>query len=536
MWMAFGVLMSLISAIAGVTLMAVAGWFVTTMSIAGAGAIAAQYSGAVVIIRLSAFIRTIGRYAERLVTHEATFRLIARLRVWFYGRLDRLPHTRLMSYRSGDMMSRLRSDIDCLDKFYIGFFIPVITALLLGVMLCVALAFYSTLMAALLGAVMLVGIILIPLMLLRFTSGLQPVIEGNMTHLQTELATSLQGMGELLIYDLTGQQRAHMLRISRDMCNAKLRLSHMQLAAQHMISFLGHVTMLAFLIIAVKLVMAGSMTPPAVALLVFFTLALFEALAPLPEAFTSLGKINIAAARIFDIADHDGEHEHEHAAAPISDFDIIEFEDVRFAYDEAPVLDGVSFTINKAQHLAITGPTGSGKSTLVELLLGHIRPNAGRISIDGKDASTLCQEQLAGLFAVVPQRPHIFAATIRQNLLIANKNADMLAMREVCEQVGLLDFIDLQPDGFDTYVGENGMSLSGGQIKRLAVARALLKDSPALLLDEPTEGLDYTGAKALLKSIDRLAADKSIIVITHNPSHLREMSDITLHKLGHISG
>jgi ATP-binding cassette subfamily C protein CydC len=209
----------------------------------------------------------------------------------------------------------------------------------------------------------------------------------------------------------------------------------------------------------------------------------------------------------------------EPAALP-SDYGI-EFKDISFAYDPTrPVLQNFSFHIRCGERLALAGPSGCGKSSIAELLL-RFRPYQGEISIGGTEMNSLASDELRTLIAAVPQRPHLFNSTLRDNLLLANPDASEPQLQQAMDDSCLTDWVDTLPEGLETRVGEGGNAVSGGEARRIALARALLKDTPILILDEPTEGLDLdTEQKVVARLMARLAG-KTVLIITHRPACLK---------------
>jgi ATP-binding cassette, subfamily C, bacterial CydC len=281
----------------------------------------------------------------------------------------------------------------------------------------------------------------------------------------------------------------------------------------------------------------GEMPPAQLAMLALFALASFEAVAPLPSAFLGLGETLAAAKRVFDLADSEPAVWDPASPAPLPDDTTIEVADASFTYahGRAEALHCVSFSLPPGGKLALIGPSGSGKSTLLQLLLKFRAPDGGRITFGGQPLDDLSGEALRGRIAVATQQSHLFNTTIRENLLLASPGADQTALEQVCRLTLLHDFIEAQPEGYDTLVGETGIRLSGGQARRLTLARALLKDAPVLILDEPTEGLDPHTERALMRNILQWAEGRSLLLITHRLQGLEAMDEILIMREGQIA-
>jgi ATP-binding cassette subfamily C protein CydC len=266
----------------------------------------------------------------------------------------------------------------------------------------------------------------------------------------------------------------------------------------------------------------GTLSAPVLVMMVLATMALFEASAPLPLAYQYLGRTRAAAARILQIARQKPAIRDPGQPAPPPAGNSLGFEGVTFGYDPArPVLRGLSLTIADGEKVALLGPSGVGKSTLISLALRLEDPQAGQVRLGGTDIATLDREILWDRMAYMSQRSQIFAGTIRDNLYLGNPTAEDAALYDALAAANLDRFVDELPDGLDTWVGENGVSISGGQARRLALARVILKDSPVLLLDEPTEGLDDATRTDLFDRLMPVAAGRTVLMITHQRRGLK---------------
>ncbi len=523
-WMLLGVLLSLATLLANVGLMAVSGWFITSMALAGAAGVSMNYFTPAAIIRASAIVRTGGRYAERLVTHEATLRLLARLRSWFYERLEPLAPAAIQQHHSGDLLSRLRADIDTLDNLYLRLLVPALTALLATLILTLFLASYDARLAQVLLSLLLCAGLVVPLVAqgLGKRPGEQKV--ALMAQQRRLLIDSTQGLGEMLVYGATPTHLQRVSDNSRALATAQARLAGINGLSQAALLFFPHLTLWIILWLAIPMVEAGALAKADLAMLALFSLAAFEAVMPLPAAFQAYGETLAAARRLFEIVDIEPPVRPPTTPAPLpSRFDL-HLERLTFSYPggERPALRDIELEIPHGSRVTIRGPSGSGKSSLTQLLLRFYAPQTGMIRFGGIPLPEWDIEQLRRHLAVVAQRPHLFSGTIRDNLLLARPDADPEALQKACQSAQIHSFIEALPDGYDTWIGETGATLSGGEGKRLAIARALLKDSPVLVLDEPTEGLDPTTATELLNAIDREMNNKTIILISHQMHHRRD--------------
>jgi ATP-binding cassette subfamily C protein CydC len=281
----------------------------------------------------------------------------------------------------------------------------------------------------------------------------------------------------------------------------------------------------------------GELPPVQLAMLALFTLASFEAVAPLPQAFQSLDAILTAARRIRCIAEQTPLLQEPQQATSLSRHPSIHLQGVSLRYPAQTMeaLHEIDLALPPGHRLALVGPSGSGKSSLLNLLLKFHPPSHGDILIDGQSLARISGESIRERISVVPQQSHLFNTTIRDNLLLAKPDASQDAIEQACRIAEIHDFIQSQPEGYATQVGETGVRLSGGQLRRVAIARAILKDAPILVLDEPTEGLDPQTAQRVLDNILAWLGDRSLLLITHRLQGLAEMHEILVLESGRIS-
>lgn len=536
-WLLAGVLLSLLTVLANVTLMAVSGWFIASMALAGIAGISINYFAPAAIIRACAITRTAGRYAERLLTHSATLRLLAGLRVWFYQNLEPLAPARLQDFRSGDLFSRIRADIDTLDNFYLKILVPTLVALLASLAFIVFLLQYSIALALLEAGLLLTAGVLLPWLIARLSADAGQQMVATRAQLRIAAIDGVQGMGELLVYGAADAHRSHLAALSKQLAAQQRRLSHTAGLSQAGLTLCANLAMLGAAVLSIPLIRIETLPPADLAMLALFTLASFEAVLPLPMAFQALGETLAAARRVFAIVDaRPAVTDPPQPAALTADNHLsVRNLDFRYQPDSAAVLQDLSLELPPGRKLAIIGSSGSGKSTLLQLLLRFHDPDCGSISLGGVALPDCSGDQLRERFALVSQHSHLFNTSIRNNLLLGDPHADEAALQQACHQADLDDFIDSLPEGYDTLVGEAGLKLSGGQARRLTIARALLKQAPILLLDEPGEGLDASTERRLMQRVfSGLAADTSLILVTHRLNGLQAMDEILLMSDGRI--
>lgn len=271
-----------------------------------------------------------------------------------------------------------------------------------------------------------------------------------------------------------------------------------------------------------------------IALFVFCALAAFEALAPVTGAFQHLGQVIASARRITQITEQQPEVTFSQQAPQSFSQVALNLDGVTFRYPQqsAPALKDISLQVAAGEHIAILGRTGCGKSTLLQLLTRAWDPANGQIQLNDQPLSDLSETTLRQAMSVVPQRVHLFSATLRDNLLLAAPQASDGKLIDILERVGLEKL--LEDSGLNSWLGEGGRQLSGGELRRLAIARALLHDAPLMLLDEPTEGLDATTESQILDLLNEVMRDKTVLMVTHRLRGLARFNQIIVMDNGQI--
>lgn len=536
-WILAGVLLSFAVTGASVGLMAVSAYLISKAALArDMTDLAVWITG----VRFFAVSRAALRYAERYVTHLATFRILTRLRVWFYSAVEPLAPAGLVQTRSGDLLTRIVADIETLENFYLRVVIPPLAAALVTLLACLLLGSFDVWLGiALLGFAVLTGVFL-PWATLRLSR--QPAADAIQARaeLNAALVDEIQGIADVLAFGQEGDWLARTQRLDRQLSRAQERLASARGLANGLGALFASLAGLTVLGLAIPLVSGGQIDGVFLALLPLTAIASFEAIQPLSQASQMLESSRSAARRIFELIDApglsgrrvDGERSIDAAGqprTPTADLTVlhdrglsIEVRDVRFRYapDEPWVLNGLSFSAPVGGRVAITGPNGSGKSSLVNLLLRFWDYEGGTIHIGGRDVRELAAEDVRALIGVVPQHTHLFNATVRDNLYLANPDASDADLVAACRQAELHDFIEALPQGYDTLIGENGLLLSGGERQRLAIARAILKGAPILILDEATSQLDAVTEQRLMQSLAPFMAGRTTLIISHRRAGL----------------
>lgn len=519
-WLLGGILLGVLVIAANTLLMALAGWFIASMAVAGVTGVTFNYFFPAAAIRALAILRTVGRYGERLVSHETALRMLADLRVWLFQRLEPLSPALLERYGGGDIAGRLRSDVDALENLYLRIVAPLVTgALTIGA----ALLFVAsrTLAAALVLAVaLLTAGVALPLMTGRLARkpGERAAELGG--ELRSMVAEGLQGAEELFLLGAAERQATEVDRLSADLVAAQEKLAGIAAVSQAGNVIAAGVGGAALLVTGAAAVSAATLAPPSLVMLLLFAAATFEAVGPMAAAFQLLPGTRQAIGRLLVLADAPLPVPEPAFPAGLPLTTEISLRGLAFAYrEDQPLFRAFDLDLAQGERVALVGPSGSGKSTLVEILL-RFRDYRGSVRVGGVEIRDLAADDLRRLISCLPQRPHLFNSTIRANILLGNPEADETDLEQAVADAGLAGWIAALPAGLETAVGEGGRDVSGGEGRRIALARALLKKTPILVLDEPTEGLDALTEQQVVARLALRTAGRTVLVITHRPACL----------------
>lgn len=525
----------------GIGLMAVSAYII---SLAALHPSVAALQVAIVGVRFFGLSRGIFRYVERYTSHQVTFHILARLRVWFYQALEPLAPARLFAFHSGDLANRLTGDIAALENFYVRGLEPPLTACLVAIMMVVYLQGFNPVIAWTLLGFLGAGGIGIPWVIGRLSQATGRQIVDARRDLNIALVDGLQGLPELLSFGQARRQHNRIVGLSRRLGLAQRRMAHffgVQIALSLLAANLG---MLVVLILAVPLVSAGRLPGFYLAVITLASLASFEAIQPLPLAAQYLESSLQSARRLFEIVDASPDVAAPPDPLPLPAEFNLEAHDLTFSYpapsDNIPVgekhwkLSLDQFSLPAGKRLGLVGPTGSGKTTLVNLLLRFWEYQNGSILLDGHELRQYDPDNLRGRIAVVAQPTHLFNATLRENILLGSPKASQALIEQAASQAQLDDFILSLPRGYDTWIGEGGLRLSAGERQRVAIARALLKNAPLLILDEPTANLDTVNERLVLEAIRVLMEGRTTLMITHRLVGMLWMDEILVLKNGSI--
>ncbi len=530
-----GVVLAIVTLLASIGLLTLSGWFLSASAVVGvAGIYSFNYMLPAAGVRGAAITRTAGRYFERLVSHDATFRVLSHLRVSTFSKLLPLSPAGLARFRQGDLLNRVVADVDTLDHLYLRVISPLVGALVVILVVTLGLGVLDVTLALTLGGIMLLTLLLLPPLFYRLGKSTGEKLTALRGQYRQQLTSWLQGQAELTIFGASQRYREQMENTELSWHDAQRRQSELTALAQALMLLISGFAVIAMLWLAAGGVGGNTQPGPLIALFVFCALAAFEALAPVTGAFQHLGQVIASARRITEITDCPPEVTFSAGETAMPAQVDLRLDAVSFTYPQQvqPALIRVSLEVTAGQRVAILGRTGCGKSTLLQLLTRAWDPQQGEILLNGQPLASLSEAALRATISVVPQRVHLFSATLRDNLLLASPAASDEALATVLTQVGLEKLLD--EGGLNSWLGEGGRQLSGGELRRLAIARALLHDAPLFLLDEPTEGLDATTESQILDLLGEVTKGKTVLMVTHRLRGLSQCDQIIVMDNGEI--
>ncbi|EPL8006429.1 heme ABC transporter ATP-binding protein/permease CydC [Klebsiella aerogenes] len=530
-----GVVLAIVTLLASIGLLTLSGWFLSASAVVGvAGIYSFNYMLPAAGVRGAAIIRTAGRYFERLVSHDATFRVLQHLRVATFSKLLPLSPAGLARFRQGELLNRIVADVDTLDHLYLRVISPLVGALVVILVVTIGLSVLDVTLALTLGGIMLATLLLLPPLFYRAGKPTGEQITQLRGQYRQQLTSWLQGQAELMLFNASDRYRKQMEKTEQRWQEAQRRQAELTALSQALMLLIGGIAVIAMLWMASDGVGGNNQPGALIALFVFCALAAFEALAPVTGAFQHLGQVIASARRITQITEQQPEVTFSQQAPQSICRVALTLDEVTFRYPQqsTPALNDISLQVAAGEHIAILGRTGCGKSTLLQLLTRAWDPASGQIQLNGQPLSDLSETTLRQAMSVVPQRVHLFSATLRDNLLLAAPQASDGELSDTLKRVGLDKL--LEDGGLNSWLGEGGRLLSGGELRRLAIARALLHNAPLMLLDEPTEGLDATTESQILDLLSEVMRDKTVLMVTHRLRGLARFNQIIVMDNGQI--
>ncbi|GAA2054098.1 hypothetical protein GCM10009839_72680 [Catenulispora yoronensis] len=487
--------------------------------------------------------RAVFRYAERLVAHDAAFRVLAGLRVRTYERLARQAPGR----RRGDLLSRFVADVDAVQDRYVRFLIPALSAVVVGVGATLALAAALPAAAVVTGCGLVASGVVIPVVASGVSRRADAAVAPGRGRLATEFHELLRGAPDLIAADAVQSRLARLQEADRALTDAERRSAAARALGAALAVLATGATVWAAAFVGLQAVHSKAMDGLLLAVVVLTPLAIFEATAGMPQALQFRCRARAAERRVREVLDApDAVTEPEHplplpVPVPVphtaggpqwAPAVVVEDLEVTWPGRAVPALQGLDLDLAPGRKVAVVGPSGSGKTTLVNALLRFVEPGGGRIVLAGVPTTALAADDVRRVIGLCAQDAHVFDSTLRENLRLARPDATDRDLEAALADARLAEWVRTLPDGLDTFVGEHGARLSGGQHRRLALARALLAGFPVLLLDEPTEHLDPPTADALLR--DLLALPQTVLLVTHRLAGLEDVDEIVVLDAGRV--
>jgi ATP-binding cassette subfamily C protein CydCD len=550
-WAALSVLTGCAAIVCGIGLMATSAYILSAAALQPS---IAELQVAIVGVRFFGIGRGIFRYLERNLSHEVTFRVLGRLRQSFYQALEPLAPACLQCQHSGDLLARIQNDIGALENFYVRVMAPLLVAVLVTLGVALWLGSFSLLLALALAAVWILAGVGLPWLI--HALGRQPGRElvQERARLSSALVDSLQGMADLAVFDLAGREASRFRTANQKLGAAQWRLTRLGAMQTAFGGALAHLGMWLVLLLAIPLVSSGQLAGVTLATLALAALASFEAVSPLPPAAQHLESSLQSARRLYEIVDARPEIREPDGPAPVPQQPVFRLKEVSFTYPQAagpsgashplkgsPALDQVSLHLAPARRVAVVGPSGAGKSTLAGLLLRFWEPQSGEIMVEegaemvgdhqalsSMPVSRCNSYELRSRVGLLSQQTYLFAASLRDNLRLARPKASQEEIEGAARRARLADWIETLPEGYDTWIGEQGLRLSAGERQRVAIARLLLQDAPLVILDEPTANLDARNEQAVLQDLLAAHSGRALLLITHRLVGLEDFDEIVV--------
>lgn len=531
-----GIVLAILTLLASIGLLTLSGWFLAGTSLAGfAGIYSFNYMLPAAGVRGAAIFRTAGRYFERLVSHDATFRVLSHLRVFTFKKILPLSPGGIARFRQGEVLNRLVADVETLDHLYIRVISPIIAAFVVIMTIMFGLGLIDARLANTLGGIMLTLLVVLPFVFYYAGKPIGRDLTDLRGQYRTLLTSMLQGQAELTIFGALPRFRQNLAQLEEKWLRRQAQQANLTGLSQSLMILASGLTATLILWLAAGGIESHYMPEALIALFTFCALAAFESLAPVTVAFQHLGQVMASATRISHLIQQKPDVTFPDKGGELLTQASLEINDVCFTYPEQPlqVLNHVNLNIESGQHVALLGKTGCGKSTLLQLINRAFDCTQGNISLNNMPITDYDEATLRAMMSVVPQRVHVFSHTLRENLVMAKADATDEELEHVLHQVGLDQLLD-NDEGLNAWMGDGGRQLSGGEQRRLGIARALLHNAPLVLLDEPTEGLDADTEQQILALLHHHCQGKTVLMITHRLHGLDKMDKICVMDGGEI--
>lgn len=544
-WMIFAALMGFLTVGSGIGLMMTSSYIIASAAIQTP---IYQLQVAIVGVRFFGISRGVFRYLERYISHEVTFKLLAKFRVWFFKSLEPIIPSKKKDLTSGDLLSRSIEDIESLEHIFVRVISPPFVFVAVAILMFTLLNLFNIRYAIIFITIFILSAVGIPTLTYFLSYKLGKQIVKLKSQLKSTAVDSIQGLSELIVYGQIHKWENIFFGIEDELLRLERKMNLIQSLHEVLTGLAMNVSVAVMLYAAIPDVTNKLLNGVYLSVITIGIMASFEIVFQIPLAFQYLTKSVEAGKRLFEITNL----EHTVHLSPNPDlenysmtyrqneirqlkkFDL-KINNLSFSYDEhKKALDDISFELREKQKIAVVGTSGSGKSTLVNVICKLWNYNEGKIMIGDISYDNLTPEEVRKIISVVPQTVHLFTGTILENLLIANENASEYDIEEALKKSQMIEFVYNLPEKLNTHIGELGKKLSGGEIKRLGIARTILRNTPIIIFDEVTSHLDSVTEKNILSMIEEIAKKKSILFITHRLNQMEMFDEILVMYAGKI--
>jgi len=530
-----GVLLSVtlgsLAVLAGIGLMSLAGYLISRSA---EHPPILSLTVAIVAVRACGIGKPVARYFERVESHDLAFRVLARMRVAFYRRLEPLIPARTQGHRRGELLARMVGDVDATQNLFLRGISPPLVAVVTGAIAVALAALVLPAAAVVLAAGLLVGDVFVPALAWRSGRSSGPRRARVRAELTSELVELLRGAPELVAF---GADTAALERIERLDCEL-VGLTRRDAAVAGFVEGLGvlamGLTVAGVLAVAVGAAAAGTLDRVLIAALALGAMATFEAVAPLSATARTFHETLESGRRLLAFTDQPAPVADPDRPRPLPSRTSVSLEEVSYDYDDEELwgLRDVDLRLGEGRRVALVGPSGAGKSTVASLLVRFLDPDRGRFTLGGEDVRDLRRHDVRSIVSLDGQDAYLFSSTIRENVRLARPSAEDGEIEAALRRARVWDMVESLPEGLDTFVGEEGARVSGGERRRIALARTFLADAPVLVLDEPTAHLDQATADALVADVLAETRGKSVLLITHRPQDEDDVDQVVRLRCG----
>lgn len=544
-WMILAALMGFFTVGSGIGLMMTSSFIIASAAIQTP---IYQLQVAIVGVRFFGISRGVFRYLERYIYHEVTFKLLAKFRVWFFKSLEPLIPSKKKDLTSGDLLSRSIEDIESLEHIFVRVISPPFVFVAVTILMFTLLNLFNVKYAVIFITTFVLSAIGIPALTYFLSHKLGGQIIKLKSHLKIIAVDSVQGLPELIVYGQIQKWKNIFTEIEDELLQSERKMNLIQSLHEVLTGLAMNITVAIMLYAAIPDVTNKLLNGVYLSVITIGIMASFEIVFQIPLAFQYLTKSVEAGKRLLEITESNQMNflshipnleNHQITYREIETKQLKKYNlrvcDVIFSYDgHKKALDKISFEVKEREKIAIVGASGSGKSALVNVICKLWNYDYGEILIGDINYKYISPEKVREIISVVPQNVHLFTGTILENLLISNENASEYEINEALKKSELYEFVQNLPEKLNTHIGELGKKLSGGEVKRLGIARAILRNSPIIIFDEVTSHLDSVTEKNILNMIEQISKEKSILFITHRLNQMEMFDEILIMLNGKI--